>query len=420
MQPKNPPSSQKPTIIKRGNFSLKIVPGQQMVDGKPYPQFTFAYHDGSKRIRKRYSDLADAKREAELVETKMTNSEQEALKLSPADRASYVQACGFLKAAGVPLNVAAAEFTDAAKRLPPGVAMRDAVKFYLQRNPTCFEKRTVTEVVEELLQAKEKAGRSEVHLRDLESRLGQFGEAFQMNLGDVTGTMIEKYLQGMDVTGRTKSNHLGHITALFNYAIKRKYLPKESLDEVKAVERPEENPSEIQIFTVQEMSELLSAARHEMIHWLAIGAFSGLRAAEIKRLNWSEIHLAEGHIEIKAKNAKTASRRVAPLPENLAAWLAPFSKSTGVVNPFANIVSQLNWLVEDVNKQRKQRGNKAPMLWKHNGLRHSFASYRTALIKDVAQVALECGNTPTMISQHYRQVVTEAQAKQWFLTESMQ
>ena len=170
MQPKTPPSSQRPTIIKRGNFSLKIVPGQQMVDGKPYPQFTFAYHDGSKRVRKRYSDFADAKLEAELVATKMANSEQEALKLSPADRASYVQACGFLKPTGVPLNVAAAEFSDAAKRLPPGVTMREAVSFFLHRNPTCFPKRTVTQVVEELLQAKEKAGRSELHLRDLETR----------------------------------------------------------------------------------------------------------------------------------------------------------------------------------------------------------------------------------------------------------
>ncbi len=235
-----------------------------------------------------------------------------------------------------------------------------------------------------------------------------------MKIGEVTGLMIEKYLNGMDVCGRTKGNHLRHIISLFNFAVKRKYLPKDSLDEVKSVERPEQIPSEIQIFTVEEMSELLSAARYEMVPWLAIGAFSGLRTAEIKRLDWSEIHLAEGHIEVKAKKAKTASRRVAPLPANLAAWLAPYANSTGPVTPFVNMVSQINWLVEDVNKLRKQRGHKTPMRWKHNGLRHSFASFRTAHIKDVAQVALECGNTAQMIFQHYRQVVTEAEAKKWF------
>ena len=414
MQPKVPPNSQKSIIIKRGNVSVKVVPGQQNRGGKIYPQFTLVYSLGGKRIRRRLADLASAKLEAELVATKMANSEHEALKLSPADRANYVQACGFLKPTNVPLNVAASEYADAAKRLPPGVLMRDAVDFYLKRNPTCFPKRTVADVVEELLQAKEKAGRGELHLCDLESRLGQFGESFQMKIGEVTGLMIEKYLNGMDVCGRTKGNHLRHIIALFHFAVKRKYLPKDSIDEINAVERPEEEPSEIQIFTVEEMSELLSVARYEMVPCLAIGAFSGLRTAEIKRLDWSEIHLAEGHIEVKARKAKTASRRVAPLPANLAAWLAPYANSTGPVTPFVNMVSQINWLVEDVNKQRKKRGHKTPMRWKHNGLRHSFASYRTALIKNVAEVALECGNTPTMIFQHYRQVVPEAEAKKWF------
>lgn len=235
-----------------------------------------------------------------------------------------------------------------------------------------------------------------------------------MNIGEVTGQMIEKYLNGMDVCGRTKANHLGHIIALFNFAIRRKYLPKDSLDEVKAVERPEEAPTEIEIFTVEEMSELLSAARVELVPWLAIGAFSGLRTAEIRRLDWSEIKLTGGHIEVKAKKAKTASRRLAHLPPNLAAWLAPYAKSSGPITPFANMVSQINWLVEDVNKSRKQRGNKPPMKWKRNGLRHSFVSYRVALIDNAAKVALECGHTPQVLFQNYREVVTEAEAKKWF------
>jgi hypothetical protein len=31
--------------------------------------------------------------------------------------------------------------------------------------------------------------------------------------------------------------------------------------------------------------------------------------------------------------------------------------------------------------------------WQHNGLRHSFISYRVATVSNVAQVALEAGNT---------------------------
>jgi hypothetical protein len=52
--------------------------------------------------------------------------------------------------------------------------------------------------------------------------------------------------------------------------------------------------------------------------------------------------------------------------------------------------------------------------WKHNALRHSFISYRVATVKNVAQVALEAGNSPEMIFEHYRELVTAEAAKGWF------
>ena len=51
---------------------------------------------------------------------------------------------------------------------------------------------------------------------------------------------------------------------------------------------------------------------------------------------------------------------------------------------------------------------------KHNALRHSFISYRLAIIKNVHQVSLEAGNSPQMVFAHYRQLVTETQATEWF------
>jgi hypothetical protein len=54
------------------------------------------------------------------------------------------------------------------------------------------------------------------------------------------------------------------------------------------------------------------------------------------------------------------------------------------------------------------------LAWKHNALRHSFCSYRLAIIKNAAQVALEAGNSPQMIFANYRQLVTETEAAKWF------
>jgi integrase len=143
-----------------------------------------------------------------------------------------------------------------------------------------------------------------------------------------------------------------------------------------------------------------------MVPCLAIAAFAGLRAAEIQRLDWSEIHLtgAEKFIEVKAGKAKTASRRTVPVSRNLDAWLAPHAQPSGPVVEFVRADKQLFITL----------AAKSGVEWKRNGLRHSFISYRLGVIKDVGQVALEAGDSPAMVSKNYRQLVTETAAKEWF------
>jgi hypothetical protein len=47
-------------------------------------------------------------------------------------------------------------------------------------------------------------------------------------------------------------------------------------------------------------------------------------------------------------------------------------------------------------------------------MRHSYASYRMAILNDAAKVASEMGNSPSIIYRDYRQLVTPAQGHQWF------
>ena len=143
-----------------------------------------------------------------------------------------------------------------------------------------------------------------------------------------------------------------------------------------------------------------------MIPYLAIGAFAGLRSAEIARLDWSEVHLTgpERFIEVKASKSKTASRRIVPVSDNLAAWLAPHARPDGQMVPYLRFDKQLFQFIAPT----------AGVTWKRNALRHSFISYRVATIKNVHQVSLEAGNSANMIFKHYRQLVTETAATEWF------
>ncbi|MEY4244533.1 MAG: Phage integrase family [Verrucomicrobiota bacterium] len=58
------------------------------------------------------------------------------------------------------------------------------------------------------------------------------------------------------------------------------------------------------------MGCILLAAHARILPFLAIGAFAGIRSAEIHRLHWEDIKWDRGHIEIAGKKAKTAARLV--------------------------------------------------------------------------------------------------------------
>ena len=49
-----------------------------------------------------------------------------------------------------------------------------------------------------------------------------------------------------------------------------------------------------------------------------------------------------------------------------------------------------------------------------NGLRHSFCTYRLAAVQSAAQVALEAGNSPSILFKNYRELATPEQAGIWF------
>jgi integrase len=413
-------------IIPQRDAAGKIIYGPPRADGKPQALvkyqsdiFTIAYYEGRRRVRQKFSDLTKARNEASLAAIKLANGEAEALKLKSHDRSDYVRAMQKLREwkPDADLNLAITDYVAAARRLPEHTSLKEAVDFYLKRHPIGLPQKTVQEVVDELVDAKEKAGKSEVYTKELRRRLGHFANAFNIRLSLVTGRQVEDFIRALGVAGRTQNNYRQVINTLFKFAVKRGYLPKDH-DEMNAVELADNDTGEIEVFNPLELRKLFNACltpvqergkwrdREAMIPYLAIAAFCGLRSAEIARLDWSEVHLtgAEYFIEVKAAKAKTASRRTVPISENCARWLAPFMQESGPVCPF-----------ERPDKQCFQYlGPAAGLEWKHNGLRHSFISYRLAQIKNVHQVSLEAGNSPQMVFKHYRQLVSETQAAEWF------
>jgi hypothetical protein len=56
--------------------------------------------------------------------------------------------------------------------------------------------------------------------------------------------------------------------------------------------------------------------------------------------------------------------------------------------------------------------------WKRNALRHSFGSYRMVQTKNEGQVALEMGNSPKVVKDHYFEIVDERAANEYWSIKS--
>jgi integrase len=225
-----------------------------------------------------------------------------------------------------------------------------------------------------------------------------------VNEDTITPDLVSRHLSSLDLAERSKKNHRDSIGFFNRWLILRGYLAKGAdwLEHVQ--DYSARKLSEIEIYTPDEIARLLRSAG-DMTPFVAIGAFAGLRHAEIARLDWREIDLADGFIEVHANKSKTGERRLVPMHDNLKQWLLPHRPASGdgAVTPYANTTKQLL-------KVAKSAG----FVWKHNALRHGYISYRVAETADVPRVSDEAGNSPAMIRQHYLRRVKPAQAAEWF------
>ena len=284
---------------------------------------------------------------------------------------------------------------------PRGRTLKDATDHFLAYLDASEKSCTVAELVAELIKAKTADGASERHLRDLRDRLKRFSVEFgEQNAATVTTAQIDDWLRALDLSAQSRNNYRTVINNLFNFAVSRGYAttnPAERAAKGKVVRGAPE------ILTCTQTVALLNACESDTLPFVAISLFAGLRAAEMERLDWSEVDLAGGHIEVKSAKSKTGSRRLIPISENLAAWIQPLARQAGAVAPGA--------LRDRLDAAKARAGFKK---WPANAMRHSYASYRLAECADAARVSLEMGNSPQMIFAHYRELVKPQDAARYW------
>jgi integrase len=283
-----------------------------------------------------------------------------------------------------------------------GKTLADAIAFYLQHLEDSERSITVEQLVSEFMADQVRLKHSAVHQRDLRARLERFRDSFgKEKVRCITTKQIQDWLDTLKFASATRNIYRNRLSFLFNFAIRHSYLernPIEAIGSIKVLDEP------ISIFSVDAVQGLLNAAPFELIPMLALGAFAGVRSAELHRLDWSDIDLRRGLITVEKAKSKTQRRRVIVMEPVLKAWLAPYSGQTG---PIWSSLKRYHTETLELSQSTK-------IAWKKNGLRHSFASYHYSKYRSADKTSADMGNTPTMVFKHYRELVTPEEAERYF------
>ncbi len=365
--------------MKRG----KIRPRKYGGRNRPHLKFVVNYREAGRRKRSFFETKEAAKTFADEQNIKLTNEGREGAEFPTA------------------LRVMAQECKDALSNY--GKTIKDATNFLIAHLKASEKSCTAVELVKELVAAKKADGASRRHVDDLDSRLSIFAEKFDGQLvATITSAEIDDWLRSLKVSPVTRNHYRRLVVLAFNFAVHRGYATD---NPAKETAKAKEDGGNIGILTINESARLLENAAPDVLAYIAIGLFAGLRRAELERLDWSEIDFDSGLIEVTAQKSKTARRRHVTMQPNLREWLMPLRKHKGNVTPRENFrqLFDTTRLTAGIDE------------WPDNGLRHSFASYHLAHFKDAKALALEMGHTnEDMIFTNYRQLVKPKESERYW------
>ena len=398
-------------IIKEKTTSIPIYDAG---DGK----YIAAYYAEGKRRLVKYKSLEAAKAGAKEIIQTLTTGVAHVATFTPKETASINDAVDILAPLEISLTEAVRQFAEAHKALGGG-SIVSAAQFYANHleeenrrgalTPITFPELT-TKFLESI-----KGTKSSRYILDLTSKLKKASGVFKGQIRSIRADDIDQWLSGMkNASGRTKNNYRTALITLFSYARGKKHLPRGEKTEAEFATRFDDKGGDIGIYTPEQLRILLTNIEERFVPFVALGGFAGLRTIEILRLEWKDIWFDQDVIEVGKDKAKTATRRLPPILPALKAWLQPLAKKTGPILEGVRDDFHFTKLFKKATDKLVDANGDPLLKLVHNGLRHSFCSYRMATTKSAAQVALEAGNSPKMLFENYRELVTEKSALEYF------
>lgn len=269
--------------------------------------------------------------------------------------------------------------------------------------PAAQNSTSLDAAVQACLEAKSKANLRPAYLQRLSQYLPNFAKAHPgMAVADVTPEMVEAWFEGRKEKPISRASNLGVLGALFSFAKRRGWILHSPIDRVERVRIDRKVPA---ILTVEQSRTLLEITRRQWpqsLGFVALALLAGIRPEETSRLYWRDVDLERGLVTVSEAASKIRRRRLVHLMPNAVAWLKVARDCQSVLP-----------IKHTTRRRMIKRLRVAAELprWPQDIMRHTAASMMLAHTENAGKVALELGNSVTMLLNHYRELVTTEQAQ---------
>jgi hypothetical protein len=216
-------------------------------DVQGFPRYFVAYYEKGFRIRRSFTDLAEAKREARIAGERVASCQTQAPRMSPHECDAHLTARKVLEKTGISLLPAVQEFAQCHAMLGGG-SLVAAIRDYVERNKGVRPGITVPKAAEAFLASKVEDGMSSRYMAQLRSDVNRFADAFPIDILHVKSHQIGEWLRGLGGAPRTRNSTHTSIRTFFSWARSVSYLPKNERTEAETVQKVNAGNSPTVIF----------------------------------------------------------------------------------------------------------------------------------------------------------------------------
>ncbi len=219
---------------------------------------------------------------------------------------------------------------------------------------------------------------------------------------------------------KTRNGIRGSLVSFWKWCVWATLYPQ-AVTPADRLPRAEPGKHERRVLTPEEFKALAAAILPQYRSGIVLQAFCGFRPEEVaplKRKGMSkkskrgirreEIDWHLNVIRVPGEVTKTGFPRNVPLLPAAREWLEWAGVRPGQTGPVCEDNPVEAGETVRLGREVFKTG------WPQDALRHSYGSYRNAMIRALPQVAEEMGTSETMLKQHYHNPQTKEEGEAWF------